>query len=82
VTVTEPDWSDEDRGLVLALLQEQAETCPSCGHPVSLCRDPSTAGRWTVMEDLCQPSRVAQAKQEEVFEQKRRGVQIATRLNR
>lgn len=72
-------WDDTDRGLVLALLAERKDTCPQCGHLVSECRDPKTAGSWTVIEEICQPSRVAQAKAEEVFERKRRGVVLMTR---
>ena len=60
-SVTEPEWSELDRGLVLALLAERAETCPMCGHLMSECRDPKTAGSWTVTEVICEASRVAQA---------------------
>lgn len=79
VTVSDPDWSDLDRGLALALREEQAETCPSCGHPMSVCRDPRTAGGWQVIEEICQPSRVAQAASENAHEAKRRGVVIMTK---
>jgi hypothetical protein len=67
---------------VLALLAEQADLCPACGHPKDLCRDPDTAGRWTVIQEICQPSRVAQAVSEDVAKDGRRGVQINTRYNR
>jgi len=77
VTVTEPEWSDVDRGLLLALLAERKDTCPNCGHLMSVCRDVSTAGTWTVVEDVCQPSRVAQAAAENLG--KRRGVVLSTR---
>lgn len=60
-SVTEPEWSELDRGLLLALLAERAETCSMCGHLMSECRDSRTAGTWSVFEDVCQPSRVAQA---------------------
>lgn len=79
MTVLEPEWLDEDRGLVLALLEERAQTCPSCGHPVSQCRDPATAGTWQVVEEICQPSRIAQAVAENAAESKRRGVVFSTR---
>lgn len=73
------EWSDADRGLVLALLAERAETCPSCGHPMSVCRDPATAGTWQVVEEICQPTRVARAVAEDVAKTGRRGVIVATR---
>jgi len=79
VTTAEPEWTETDRGLVLALLAEQRETCQSCGHPMALCRDPHTAGTWQVLEDVCQPSRVSQAVAEGVRESKRRGVMLMTR---
>lgn len=80
VTTTEPEWTDADRGLVLALLEERRDACPMCGHPMSECRDPHTAGTWQVSEEICQPSRVAQAAQENANEKKRRrGVVMKTR---
>ena len=79
VTTAESRWTDTDRGLVLALLAERKETCSSCGHPMSVCRDPSTAGSWTVVEEICQPTRVAQVKAEEGVKSKKRGVVILTR---
>jgi hypothetical protein len=80
VTVYEPDWTDSDRGLLLALLAERGETCPSCGHPMSLCRDPATAGRWQVDPQVCQPTRVAQAVAENDMQAGKRGVHYRTRL--
>lgn len=76
--MAEPEWSDEDRGLLLALLAEQRDTCTSCGHLMSVCRDPSTAGSWQVVEEICQPSRIAQATAETVADSKRRGVVLMT----
>jgi len=61
---------------VLALLAERAETCSMCGHPMSVCRDPRTAGTWTVLRDTCYPSQVAQAVMEDG---RRRGEVIMTR---
>lgn len=56
--MTESDWTDEDRDYALALLAEEAETCSSCGQPISECRDPASAGQWSVVTDWCQASRV------------------------
>jgi len=81
VTVAEPDWSELDRGYVLALLAERAETCQQCGHPVSECRDKKTAGSWAVVRSTCYPSQVAQAEMENVRKEGRRGVVFATRRN-
>lgn len=79
VTTAEPEWTEADRGLVLALLAEQRETCPMCGHPMSVCRDQNTAGQWQVKEQICQPSRISQAAAESVSESKRRGVVLMTK---
>lgn len=79
VTLAEPEWSEHDRGLVLALLAERADTCSACGHQISECRNPKTAGTWTVTEQICEPSRVAQAAAENNSEKKKRGVQYLTR---
>lgn len=64
---------------MLALLAERKETCPSCGHPMSVCRDPATAGKWTVVQTVCQPTRIAQAEAENVAKSKKRGVVLSTR---
>jgi hypothetical protein len=79
LSVAEPEWTDTDRGLVLALLAERRDTCPSCGHPMSQCRDRRTAGTWQVVQEVCQPTRVAQAVAEDVRDSKRRGVVLLTR---
>jgi hypothetical protein len=70
-------WPVEDRAAVLALREEQAEVCEHCGHPRSQCRDPKTAGQWSVVTEVCQPSRVAQAVAED--NSKTRGVVVLTR---
>jgi hypothetical protein len=77
VTIREPEWSEEDRALVLALAEERAEICPGCGNRMSECRDKRTAGTWTVETEICQPSRVAQKLAEENRET--RGLHIYTR---
>lgn len=78
-TTAEPEWTDLDRGLALALVAEKRETCNQCGHPMSQCRDKKTAGHWQVVEEICQPSRVAQVRAEENAKDKRRGVVVMTR---
>ncbi|GIG63605.1 hypothetical protein Lfu02_79770 [Longispora fulva] len=60
-TTTDPDWLPEDRGLLLALLAEEADTCAGCGHPIDECRDPANAGRYEVVQQICQACRVTAA---------------------
>jgi hypothetical protein len=81
VTLTESVWTEEDRGLLLALLAEQNETCKICGHQMSVCRDPRTAGTWQVVPSICQPGRVMAAEAENAIESKRsmRGVVLGSK---
>lgn len=75
--MAEPGWSEDDRALVLALLEEQQETCSMCGHLVSECRDPRTGGHWQVVTEICEPGRVALAFAEDNREA--RGLHVYTR---
>ena len=81
VTTAEAEWTDLDRGLLLALLAEQRETCQLCGHQMSECRDPRTARTWQIKEEICQPSVILQATQDNMAESKtkRRGVVLMTK---
>lgn len=60
-TIRDPDWSDLDRGWVLALIEEQADTCTGCGQPNELCRDPATRGQWGVAKTTCWSCLVVEA---------------------
>lgn len=79
--VTRPSpWTDEDRAWLLALREEQRETCGGCGHPVSESRDPKTAGSWTPVVTTCQACLVAQAESENQNEGRpRRGLYVGVR---
>jgi len=62
---------------VQALFAERKATCPGCGYPTDVCRDPSTAGTWQVHTQICEPGRVMQAATEDT---KTRGLYVwATR---
>jgi hypothetical protein len=79
VAVAESVWTDQDRGLLLALLAERAATCSECGHPMSLCRDPKTINQWEVVTGTCHPTLIARVKAEELAKHNRRGVVLSTR---
>lgn len=83
MTVREPQWTDDDRTAVLALLAEQRETCPGCGNPMAECRDPKTSGKWIVETETCQACVVAEATSDNLNEdgKRPRGVSIYTRPN-
>lgn len=54
----EPEWTDEDRGWVLALLAEQRDTCQGCGYPLEECRDPASMHQWRIVQDQCEACRM------------------------
>lgn len=87
VTETESAWTDEDRGWLLAYLAEKTERCAGCGNHLDECRDPATAGRWSVIAERCEPCRVGEAEAENRAEAarnspvKQRGIYYAVRLN-
>lgn len=62
-----------------ALLEYEANTCPSCGHQIDECHDAKTARQWEVITHICQPSVVAQVKSEEAHKEHKRGVMFSTR---
>lgn len=82
MTEREPEWSDEDRGWLLAYLQERAEVCSGCGHPLDECRDPKTAGRWQIVVSQCEACRIAEADADNRAESKSRsrGLYVGTRM--
>ena len=81
MTTREPRWTDLDRAYVRALLEYRADTCKSCGHQMSECQDPKTAGSWQVLTHVCEPSRVVEATLDNARseDRKQRGVMYATR---
>jgi hypothetical protein len=80
VTAHEPLWTDEDRGELLALLEEEADTCPGCGHPNSECRDRSSVGQWRLVSKTCWACLVLEADSEGRAEskQRQRGLYVGT----
>jgi hypothetical protein len=79
VTVREPEWTEHDRALVLAHLAEEADRCPECGYPRSVCRDKNTARTWQAVREICQPSVMAQVEFEAIHRDKVRGAVVTTR---
>jgi hypothetical protein len=50
----QPEFLPEDTDGAIALAEEERDTCPSCGRPISICRSPDVA--WTdieVVEEEC-----------------------------
>lgn len=46
-------WSEDDQDKALAWQAEQADQCPSCGHPLRLTTDPDLRMTWQVEEATC-----------------------------
>jgi hypothetical protein len=61
VTTAEPDWTDDDRGWLLALLAEERLECTGCGHPLEVTTDPKTRYGWRVHKQVCQACEVLEA---------------------
>jgi hypothetical protein len=78
--VRDAEWTDEDRGWVLALLAEEADTCPGCGQPNSVCRDPKTMYEWRAVQVQCQACRMIETQRESDADgPKRRGIYTGVR---
>lgn len=73
MTVREPEWTDEDRGYLLALLAEEAETCQGCGQPSEESRDKATARTWEVVQETCWACMPLQAVMEDGAKSSARG---------
>ncbi len=81
MTVRQSRWTETDRAYVRALLDYDADTCPSCSHQMSECRDPKTARTWQVLTHICEPTRMVQVELDNAAEaaRKQRGVMYSTR---
>lgn len=44
----EPEWDDDERGWMLALIEHRRTTCSGCGHPLDESMDPANEGRYIV----------------------------------
>lgn len=81
----EPEFLREDTDLALALAEEEADTCSSCGFPKAWCRDPRHQFSFDADESVCWPSyRLAQHRAHTDFDKKdettRAAVQLAARF--
>ena len=79
VTTTEPSWTDEDRNLLLALLDEEREECETCRHPLDVSTDAKTQGTWQVHRRTCEACRILEAEVGNDLEAKtrKRGIKYA-----
>lgn len=80
----EPLWLEDDRSWALALLELEADVCPSCGHPTSESHDPGAEGAYVAEAVRCWACYAAEtraAEWSEAAEERRHtaGVRFQTR---
>lgn len=57
MTEVEPEWDDDARDDVLALLDDEADRCPYCGRPEVECAGPLVDEEWVpASRHLCEPT--------------------------
>jgi len=49
----EPEFLPEDTDLLVALAEEERDTCPQCGYPKVWCRDPANQFAFQAVEEQC-----------------------------
>lgn len=75
----EPLFTDEDTAYALALAEEEAATCPSCGLLKVVCRDPDYQFAFEPHEEQCHATR-ALADRQATWKDWSQVQQVATQL--
>lgn len=52
-TVESPDWTDDDRALLLALQMYEASLCPGCHRPIDQAWHTHSDGWWETTSYVC-----------------------------
>lgn len=72
VTTREPEWSDDDRAVVLAYLEYEGQICSGCGGWLAETTSPENAGKYVASAPYrCHRCDAIERKQEQYKEQKR-----------
>ena len=53
MTTVEPEWTEEEQAVMLALQQWREGLCPSCGLPRDECMDPRNEDRYEAIVSRC-----------------------------
>jgi hypothetical protein len=69
VTVSEPEWSDEDRAWAAALDLAESRLCSSCGGPRAECRGRDRAAGLEATHEICAKTWVAALHQQKVLDE-------------
>ena len=82
----EPLFLDADTDAAVALAEEEADTCPSCGLPKVWCRDPDYQFAFEAEEEQCHATYALAAHRAAVDEKRddatRTAVQMAARFRK
>jgi hypothetical protein len=79
----EPEFLPEDTDLAIALAEEEADTCPSCGMLKVFCRDKDYQYAFRVVEEQCHATWALAANQavnKERDDTTRRAIQTSVRF--
>lgn len=79
----EPLFTEEDTAWAVALAEEERDTCPACGYPKSVCRDPAYQfPAFEPHEEICGPTqRLAMYRETEPWTAKFESTKAATQLS-
>lgn len=78
----EPLFLPEDTDYLIALAEEEADQCPSCGRPKLICRDPALAMAFEVHQEQCNPTKLlVDFRESDRWKNKHPGTQQATQLS-
>lgn len=81
----EPLFTEDDTAAVIALAEEERDTCPACGYPKAWCRDPGNQfGAFEPHQEFCWATyRLADHRSavvEKMSDAQRASVQISARF--
>lgn len=79
----EPLFTDEDTAWAVALGEEERDTCPVCGYPKAVCRDPQYQfPAFAPHEEICGPTqRLAMYRETDAWTGKLESTRAATQLS-
>src|SRR5882724_9448547 len=77
VTSQDPQWTDEDRNLLLALAAEEREECDGCRQPLTLSTDNARMYDWRVHRKVCRVCALLEVTASNDAENQERGVKYS-----
>lgn len=75
-------FTDEDTAYVIALAEEERDTCPACGMPKAVCRDPAYQLAFVEHQEQCHASHaLARFRASEAWTAKHEDTKAATQVS-